>query len=124
MKTFTLFIGADQTLDFQVPGIPPNVTVAKAYLTAKQALSDLDVDALFTKTIETPANNNGRIVNAGENGVAKLRFQIEPEDVANADFRKVYAYQIKLILSNSLTFTSNDLTGTIKIRPAGISQTS
>lgn len=122
MKPLEIPQKTGQSLEFTVHGIPYNTTIAKAYFVLKRKLSDADDDALLTKTVQLVAGADGRIVNAGERGTGKVRFEIDPADLDECALSTLYTYTIKIILSNDRAYTHQNLRGTVRVRPAGYDQ--
>ena len=93
-----------------VSGVPAGETLAKAYFTAKNALSDVDASAIFQKSITpTPNSVQGVIEDTGASGTAVIRFYLQSADTEKLGnpLRGIsdVPYDIEVITNTGKVFT-------------------
>lgn len=98
-------IGDDLAIERTIESIPDSITLATAWFMVKRKLSDVDADALITKTITAVANNDGHISDTGIDGTGILTFYLTSIETALLTPLRDYKYSIKIKMSNDKVYT-------------------
>src|SRR3972149_1562721 len=90
-------LGDDVEVRRTVAKLPEDQTVAQAWLTIKEKLSDTDAAAILQKIIPTAElAGTGQIEDDGAEGKALLRFDLTPEDTILFTPGNAYCYDVQI----------------------------
>lgn len=120
MAVLNLIQNSSRTLRLEVPGLQSGLTITSATLVIKGKLSDLDADALITKTITAVASASGQILNSGSSGTASLMFEILEGDADEMSSLVTYIYCVQTTLSSGKKYSPRDASGIVRVRGAGV----
>lgn len=109
--------GDDLEIERTITSIPTGILIETAWFMVKRKFSDLDSEALISKTITTVNTTDvGWIEDTGSDGTGLIRFYITKIETALLTPLSEYQYSIKLLLDNDKVNTPER--GTIVAEPA------
>lgn len=85
-------------------GVPPSLSGAAAWMTAKKTFADDDEAALFLKKVSETPSADGKIVATGAPETHYVEFYMEPEDTKDVT-SKSWRYDVQIVLATGKVYT-------------------